>query len=201
MHLNQYDGNDTSVYYVNASDSCGNSNCSDGITDDIDLVLIPPNAPDITGPTNGTYSSTTGINITYSNSTPMIDAEISYYNISLFDCDGNFNSTITTNNSIDNSYYWINSSTPEGCYVIEIMACDNNTNCESGYSEDFMIDNTNPLINFSSGTPANATTSSLTYIAINWTFTETNFANVTAYLYNSTLDVINTTTFKQQHMK
>ena len=196
MHLNQYDGNDTSVYYVNATDNCGNNNCSVGVEDLIDLVDLPPTSPEVYTPTNDTYSSALGINITYSNSTPMIDAEISYYNISLFNCSGNFESTIAENNSLNLSYFWVNSSIIDGCYIIEVMACDNSTNCESGYSYNFTIDHTAPSITLIS--PGNNSFQSSSDITLSYNISETNNVTNCTLTYRETAGTPDTSINKSE---
>ena len=87
------------------------------------------------------------------------------------------------------------SSVLDGNYHILITANDSAGNLNNTEIVNFTVDNTNPLISFDTGTPDNATTSTFTYIYINWTYTELNLKNITAYLYNSTLDLINETSF------
>jgi len=85
---------------------------------------------------------------------------------------------------------------PEGNCTINLTCTDDNNNI--GYNDSMWVmqqDNTNPLISFDTGTLANNSYRSQNYIYLNWTFTETNLRNITVYLYNSTLDNINATTF------
>jgi hypothetical protein len=60
------------------------------------------------------------------------------------------------------------------------------------------IDTTNPGINFTSPTENSGTSIGRTYVLINVTAPETNLANITIRVYNSTLNLINQTTTQTQ---
>ena len=148
--LFQYDGNDTSLYYSSATDLCGNSNSSAIVSDLIDLVAMPPSAPEIISPANASYSSRDGIIINYTASIPMIPSIISHYNISLYLDNFTYNTSILVNNSDYLNYTWVDASIPDGHYRIGVTAVDNNSLYATGYSENFTIDNNVAPVNLSS---------------------------------------------------
>jgi len=144
IHIHQYDGSEKYHYYSCANDSLGYSNCSIWRYDLIDLLGIPPNAPDVYNPTSDYYNGFITINYTESispNSYPIV-----LYNISLVDVNFNYVQSIQSNNSINLSYIWNSSLANDGQYYIRVEACDNYTQCSFGYSENITIDNTAPDI-------------------------------------------------------
>ena len=185
-HLHQYTNNETFYYYV-----CGNntanpiqSNCSSLRSDLLQEGSMPPSSPIITNPTNGYYAGNITINYTAAvspNNYPIVN-----YNISLVNLDETFNTSIRNNNSINLGYSWNSSVVPDGNYLIEVIATDNNSLSSYDFSENFTIDNTNPNATLLS--PSNATyTKNLT---INFTYnvndSGSGLANSTLYVYNST---------------
>jgi len=184
-------------------------------TDDIGDVNFPITSPNIQfyaqgikaegdhsgedGDLNKTYSDYMTVHANMAKDPDAVGAV--NHSLYLYNTDGTLNMTI--NNSFYSSddsdvhVYFDTNLAEDGSYKMNITAIadDNSNNIESHLTcENFTIDNTNPLISFDTGTPSNATTSSLKYIFINFTFTELNLKNITARLYNST-GLENETTF------
>ena len=82
----------------------------------------------------------------------------------------------------------------DGIYYFNSTANDTSGNSNSTETRNVTIDTTNPLIDYTTGTPANNANLSQNYIFVNVTWTETNFANVTYRLFNTTGQV-NITTY------
>jgi parallel beta-helix repeat protein len=131
-HLHQYDGTDRLWYYACANDTLNNSACSVARFDYLNLSGIPPTAPDVFSPTNGTTCGNFTINYTAAISPNGYN--ISYYNISLMNSDFSLNKTIIGNNSQNLSYVWNASGTSPGNYSIRVVACDTLGQCSSGFS-------------------------------------------------------------------
>ncbi|MHA2101210.1 MAG: hypothetical protein ACW99A_21300, partial [Candidatus Kariarchaeaceae archaeon] len=68
---------------------------------------------------------------------------------------------------------------------------------ESSDSVTFLVDSINPLIDYTTGTPVDNANLTQNYIFVNISVTESNFANITYKLHNSTSEV-NTTTYTSQ---
>jgi len=114
-----------------------------------------------------------------------------------------YNTDETLNYTINSSFYspddgdmnitFNTSLVPDGIYKMNVTAIadDDATDIQTYLTvENFTIDNTNPLISFTNDTTANGTSSTtLDYIIMNITLTETNFANYTFILSNSTAEI------------
>jgi hypothetical protein len=138
-HLHQYNGTDRFYYYVCANDSSDNQNCSSVYSDLIELGGIPPSSPSVYRPINGTYNTTIYIN--YTQSFSPNEYPITYYNITLLNFDFTYNLTIRNNNTVNLSYIWDISTVQNGTYIIKVTAYDNLSQSSSGFSADFVIDN------------------------------------------------------------
>jgi len=141
-HLHQYDGTDAFNYYTCANDSVNNENCSDVRTDVFDLTDLPPTAPDVYSPVEGSYNGDVVIN--YTASITFNGNAISFYNISLTDENDTFVQDIKSNNSLNLSYVWDSTEAVDGWYEIRVEACDNESRCSFGYADNITIDNTAP---------------------------------------------------------
>jgi hypothetical protein len=98
------------------------------------------------------------------------------YNISLLTDLYEFVSVISANNSVNLSYVWGSTGTPDGYYQITASACDNQTQCSTGYSGNFTIDNTAPVVSLVA--PANSTSSAVN--AYNFTFNATDLSGLSS---------------------
>jgi len=96
----------------------------------------------ITNPENGTYMRATG-NITW-NAFSDPENDPVYYNISLLNSNGIFNSTIISNTS-GLTQFMNYSAYSDGVYILSIKGCDNSSACASS-NITFYIDNTKPII-------------------------------------------------------
>jgi hypothetical protein len=117
------------------------------------------------------------------------------------------NYTVSDNNAIDKCWYQYNgtNTTLANCANTTFIAINNNQSALVLYANDtsgninstnvtFTIDTTYPQISFSGGTESNNSYQSRNWIYANVSIIETNFQNLTFYLYNST-NLINSTLF------
>lgn len=82
---------------------------------------------------------------------------------------------------------------PSEIYYYNVTICDIVNQCNSTSTRKLTLDTTNPLISFGTMPETNNTNFSRTYIQANVSITDTNFKNVTFYLYNTSL--VNSTTY------
>lgn len=165
-HLHQFTLNDSIWYYACANDTSGNQNCTSPRQDLFELAGLNPSSPDVYSPTAGNYSGFIPIN--YTSSLSPNGYNINFYNISLLNNDSSFNMSIRTNNSLNLSYSWNSSLALDGNYIVRVEACDNMSQCSSGYSEIFYVDNTPPYyLNFQN----NASTYTQKNGYVNWSIT------------------------------
>lgn len=101
-----------------------------------------------------------------------------------------------TNASINCGQNITGLSSPQGSSIWRVWANDSAGNINSS-SVTFFIDSVFPLISFGTGTENNNSIKSQNFIFINVSVTETNEANITFSLYNTT-STINITTFTTQ---
>ncbi|MDP3026070.1 MAG: hypothetical protein Q8N63_00030, partial [Nanoarchaeota archaeon] len=159
------------------------------------------------------------VNFTISTGAPAINLD-SPLNNKWFNSGSNvyFNFTATDSNGIDTcqlwanwtggwsvNYTWVSPSSgimnyttrnlPNGVYIWNIW-CNDTTNAGQFYTNNFTvgIDSIVPLIGYGTGTENNNANFSRSWVYVNVSFTETNFANITFTLKNDT-NTINTTTF------
>ena len=191
-------GDDYQVqYYVHACDNV--SNCVN-FTIQLDSLGAraneAPTAPYLIQPLVD-YNISGDYNITW---TDGLDPDCDPFNITLILINHTDDSEIVLTSSVPNGteYYQLDTTayTDSNAYQIVIYANDSgglssNNDTSNG---NFTIDNTNPLIDFDTGTLANNSYKNRTYIFTNWTFTEVNLKNITTRLYNST-SLVNETTF------
>ena len=198
-HLHQYDGSQTFWYYACANDTQGNSNCSQLRSDLINLSGLPPTAPDVYRPTEGSYRKNQTINYTAAQSPNSYP--ITGYNITLETQAGSFVRTIINNNSPNLSYVWNTSDATDGNYHIRVQACDNLSQCSSGYSANFTIDNSLPNVTALNISPAiinkaesvNITVNATDNISIGTTLAEITWPNGT--VLNHTMSFLSGLTY------
>ena len=179
-HMHQYDGNDTLMYYVNASTIFGGTTKSAIKSYLIVQGVLPPTSPNINTPTPGYYSQ--NMYISYDPSYSPNGYQLLYYNISLRNPDQTYNRTIIANNSLNLSYNWNTTNAPDGNYLVRVRVYDNASQSNYGESELFTVDNTFPLASYNSGTtPDNSyINTSMTY---NISASDTYLSNMTVTLY------------------
>ena len=189
MHLHQFNGTDRLWYYACASDNAGNTNCTDNIPLETDLLEtgnLPPIAPHVYSPTAG--EKTGNININYTASISPNAYQIVLYNISLLNADETFNMTIVANNSPNLEYVWDSSMVPDGEYIIRVMTEDSNGLTSFGLSENFTTYNPT-LDNCSRKNIGNLTVSSDTELYGDFCYSNViinNSANLTVGAFNGT---------------
>lgn len=153
-HIHQFNGNDTFFYYGNIQDYSGNNFTSIVYEDLLQLGGLPPTPPTIIFPINLVYNGIVPINYTASISPNQY--AISYYNISLFNPDGSFNSTVRDNNGLNLSYIWNVSAFFNSTFIIGVKATDAiNQTSLYGLSSNFTINNTLILTNVNLSYPTN----------------------------------------------
>ena len=162
-HWHEFDGTDYLKY-----GACGWNydntayNCSTQRTDLLETGGLPPSAPQITSPLEGSYKGTITTSWTSSispNSYPIVN-----YNLSLYYANG----TITKlHNSTNLSYSWNTASIVDAeNYSLRVCAFDNNSLSACGFSGLLFIDNTAPGLNGNTTDPASPATysNSATYV-------------------------------------
>lgn len=137
-HLHQFSDNDSIYYYACANDTNGLGNCSVVSQDLIGLAGLPPSTPGIYSPNATTYYNVS-IWINYTAAASPNGYEIIQYNISLYNETYDLLSVIQQNNSVNLSYYWNTSTLDAGNYSIGVTACDNLTQCSTGFSDIFQF--------------------------------------------------------------
>jgi len=201
LNLNSTSTNTTSPAYYNFTD------LTDGIW------YLNATANDTLGQENYTSTRTIYLDTTY----PLIDyadpTEEDYANKSqtwifvnvsvteIYEKNITFNLyNATSNVSLYNSTFtnlthYINwTSLTDEDYTYNVTICDAAGNCNSTSTRHINLDTAEPLIDFVEPTENDSTVVNRDWIAVNVTSTDTHLKNITIYLYNSTLDLINSTT-------
>lgn len=183
-HLHQFYDTTTFYYYACANDTTNNENCSAVRSDLIQLAGLPPSSPSVNSPTNATYTG--NININYSVSISPNEYPILIYNISLTYDNETYIKTIYTNNSVNLSYIWNSVGTANGVYKIKVQACDNMSQCSSGFSENFTLYDANPVIatladGYEWGKPVTSS-----YLAVSIPYSATDDNGISNVYYNIT---------------
>ncbi|MBS3066130.1 LamG domain-containing protein, partial [Candidatus Pacearchaeota archaeon] len=102
-------------------------------------------------------------------------------------------STSGAGSSVSSKYINITNLT-DGIYYFNASATDTTNNKNYTETRNVTLDTTSPAINFTNPTETHGGVVGRNWTIINVTSTDTNFANVTIYLYNSTNVLINSTT-------
>ncbi|MBI5332648.1 MAG: DUF853 family protein [Candidatus Aenigmarchaeota archaeon] len=165
------------TYYINATanDSAGNSNNT--ATRAITLDTTKP-ALILSRPSNNSYLNySANIGLNYSASDSYLSAV--WYNL-----DNGTNSTLTGNTTFN---------TTEGQHTLYIYANDSAGNLNSTQAA-FTSDTTNPYIEYNTSTEGSGSVINRSNIIVNISASDTNLANVTIYLYNSSRILVNSNT-------
>lgn len=178
-------GQGSSTWRVYANDSSGNVNTSrvsftvDSVAPTIDYVSPTE--------TSGSYVARTSVAVNVSAS----DSNLANITVRLYSS----SMTLLYTNASASSPFFVNyTGLSQGTYYFNASATDSTNNINSTATRSVIIDTTVPLISFASGTAANNSVVSSNSIIANVSLTETNFANVTFTLYNSS-SLVNSTTF------
>ncbi|MEK6835343.1 MAG: hypothetical protein AABX61_03715, partial [Nanoarchaeota archaeon] len=177
--------NERYTYNVTIIDQLGNSNITETRT--ITLDNTNPSSITLTLPTNNSYLN---------NTTPLFDwsdaTENNFDNYTLqITTDINFNSinnTFTLYNNVTNSTINLTTSlTDLTRYYWRVLIYDKSNKFNASTQNfTFNTDATIPLISFGTGTQANNSQIQQNWVYVNITYTETNFANLTFRLFNTT---------------
>jgi hypothetical protein len=171
-------------YFTNSS--IYNLSISNNVYESVSLFTVNPPNITINSPLNQSYNvSSILFNVTSIDD----DSEVSSCWFSLNN--GVTNYTLTS--SGNNNFNYTNSSVNQGS-TTAIFYCNDSINNINSSSVTFFIDSIIPQINFISSTENNNSNLSRNYIYANVSLTETNFANITYSLYNST-SLVNQTTY------
>ncbi len=141
-------------------------------------------------PANETYSNNANGNfsITYSGENGTYRAELIFNSTGY----GYLNLTNAVNNSMA-----ANASVPDGVNYTVYWNITNGTESNVSQNITLTIDTTNPAVNISDGTFTNGSQQTATALLFNTTLSDTNFVNVSFYLYNASASkqLINETRF------
>lgn len=173
------DGNYT--YNVTLCDL--SNNCNTTLTRSIVLDTTKPTI-NFTSPTetNNTYFSRTNALINVSSTDRYLK------NITTFLFNESYYLVNTTTTTTSPNYINV-SNLPEGVYYINATSFDHSGNSNSTETRKFIIDISNPLINYSTNSEINNNNVSRSNIFVNTTLVETNFQNITFVLWNLTGEV------------
>ncbi len=163
-------------YACDNSSNCAFNNTNFTLTLDTIRPFIS-----IISPANNTFTSNTGIDINYA----VNDANLQacwYSNDTM-----TLNTTITCGQNIT-TLVW-----GEGQHNVTIWANDSAGNLNQT-SVTFFVDSITPQIGYGQQTEISGSFINRNNIIVNVTATDTNLANITLYLYNSTMNLINQTT-------
>lgn len=175
----------SNTWLVGANDSANNQNIS-RITFFKDTIFPTINFTDPTE-TNNSYLSRTYI---YVNVTST-DTNLANITINLYNSDRTLNQS---NYSTTSPFFKNYTSLADGIYYFNSTSIDTALNQNSTLTRTITIDTTNPLISYGTNTAPDYSNLSQSFIYVNVSFTETNFANITFTLKNNT-NTINATTF------
>jgi len=192
-HFANFTGLDDQTYYFNATvfDLAGNRNDSQPRTLNVVLDYVPPSI-NFTGLTDDTgYQDRNNINVNVS----VNDKHLANLTILLF----NSTSIVNTTLFLTNGVYALNyTNLPDGRYYLNASAVDLSVNVNWTETRNITIDTTTPLISYGSNVEVNVANVSRNWIFANLSVIETNEANTSFNLYNSTEALINSSVFTGQ---
>ncbi len=172
---------DTSPNYINVS--CG-------FTD------IHPPTGSLISPTNDSYlnSRTQNLTAVISDNYALSSAKLLIYNSS----NSLINSTLKLISGKSYTLGIIYHFPYDGVFRWSYRLNDTSGNTHSIPNNTLIIDTTNPLLSYSSGTATNDTNTTRKYVYVNVSFSDINFANVTYSLYDGNMNPVNITTYNSQ---
>ncbi|NCN39272.1 MAG: hypothetical protein GW914_02715, partial [Candidatus Aenigmarchaeota archaeon] len=173
---------------IHYNDSAGNEN----VTNIQAFTVKDTTSPsiDYVSPTeeNNTYPNRNWI---FANTTASDLIAMSNVTFRLYNSTGLINATANT--SLVYQLNWTDLA--DGVYWFNATAYDLTSNSNTTETRWVTVDTTYPTIDFSSGTESSGVHRARDWVYVNVSVTETNPANITFYLYNSTQDLVNSTYF------
>ncbi|MFH2028271.1 MAG: hypothetical protein ABIJ08_03995 [Nanoarchaeota archaeon] len=175
------------VYYYNAS-VCDETKCNSSETHTLRLDTHPPFISfELPTPSSEvTSDSYISANISVS------DNSIGMINITLYNSSGIM---INSSTSFSTPFYYNFTNLYDDTVYLNATVNDTAGNRNSTITKIYSIDSTKPLISYAGGTEENNTYKIRSWIYVNVTAYDTNEANITFYLYNSSRDNVNSTTY------
>ena len=160
-------------------------------TTNIGIDNLPPRIV-LGAPSNNTWSNESAVKINYTATDINLDTCTVYHNAS-----GPFAANVS-NGTVDSGVRdSISIPFPDGNFVWNVYCNDTETNAAfNATNRTLNVDTVYPSISFAGGTEANNTYFPRDYIFVNLSITESHFANLTFYLYNSTFELINLTVYR-----
>jgi len=177
-HIHQFSETDSLYYYVCANDTTNLQNCTDLRQDIYQLAGLPPTVF-VSSPIEKLYKG--NIDINYSALSPN-SYEIVNYTIDLLNSTYGLNKTLV-DNTTNLGYTWDSSTSTDGMYVIRVKAMDNLSQSGYGYSENFTLDSTPPILNITY--PVNNTLFNYVSINVNYTVSDLGVLD-SCWYYNET---------------
>ncbi|HYD02852.1 MAG TPA: PGF-pre-PGF domain-containing protein [Alphaproteobacteria bacterium] len=130
-------------------------------------------------PSNNTYTTSTFLEINLS----ISEINLANITISIFSGSGIINITNISRNS--SSYYLNFTGLNNTVYYFNATAIDSYGRTNTTETRMITVDTTNPVLTYTTGSQANGSTISSTYMTLNFTANETNFKNLTINIYNA----------------
>ncbi|MFH1641540.1 MAG: hypothetical protein ABIC04_01440, partial [Nanoarchaeota archaeon] len=184
---NNLDANEAYYYNVTHIDKAGNRNSTK--TRKITLDDSDPKVR-LDEPINATWSSSAAVSFKYTSYDTNLDACVLYHN------DTAWGENETNMGAVSGNQDTISIDLADGNYVWNVFCNDSAKNWMfNGSNLTVYVDTVMPKMEFGRKTADNDTYFNRDYIFVNVSFTENNFDNITFYLYNSSLHMINQTNY------
>jgi len=175
-------------YNVTVRDKASNSNSTERRQIILDNTVPAIN---LQSPVNNSFDHDGVILFLYTPSDPNLASCTLYHNAS-----GQFVANETNSTVISGVQDLMNHTFPEGHFVWNVRCNDSSGNSRFNSSNlTFAVDTTNPQITFSGDTLPNIAFIRDDWIFVNVSINESNFANITFYLFNSLKSQVNKTTY------
>jgi hypothetical protein len=181
-----FSGLGNGIYYFNvtAYDLAGNLNSTE--TRNVTIDLINPNINfSSSSETSGSYQIRRNIQINIS----INDTNFKNATIFLFNSSGSL--VNFTNTSLGNSLFVNFTNLVDGVWFFNATAYDLAGNLNSTETRNITIDNVNPTINFTSPSETSGSYVNRAWALVNVTASDSNFKNLSIYLFNSTRALVN----------
>jgi hypothetical protein len=167
------------VFYFNATACDAVGNCNSTETRNITVDLSDPSVSFV----SPTYNSNIYLPVSYVQ-VNVTASDFNYANITIFIYNA---SQIIYQNFTTNSTLFVNATgLPDGIYYFNATACDAVGKCNSTLTRNVSLDTINPSIYFVEPTENSSEVLTVSYIYVNVSVSDINFANMTLRLYNST---------------
>ena len=176
-----FTGLDDQIYYFNATvfDLAGNRNQTETRTINVVIDYVNPSVYFVSSSDNTGYQNRSNIYVNVTTS----DKHFANMTISLFNSSSIVNETVI----LTGGNYILNyTNLPDERYYVNASTLDLSGNRNQTETRNITIDTTNPLISYGSGMESDWANVSRNWIFVNLSVVETNEANTTFNLYNST---------------